>query len=204
MLLVFAERGRRDHSDFAARQHRLEDLPGIGWCAERRSGADQGVRLVDEQDQVRSFLHLADDVLQPLLEHPAEHRAGDESVHLETDNLSFSKPHGNGIGLQFDAARESFRDRGLADAGLADQHHGIRTLAVAENFEDLLNLSIPAEDRGHLVQTGEEIQIGGELPQDRRHFKALPQTLIAQFELPKARFEAGDERLDVSAVVAQD
>ena len=50
VLLVLAERGRADHADLAARQHRLEDVGGVRRRAERRAGADHRVRLVDEQD----------------------------------------------------------------------------------------------------------------------------------------------------------
>src|SRR5262249_40398620 len=56
----------------------LKICPGIGGAAQRRSRADDGVRLVDEQDQLRSLLHLADDVLEPFLEHAAEHCPGDD------------------------------------------------------------------------------------------------------------------------------
>ena len=79
VLLVLAQRGRTDHPDLAAREHRLEDVGGVGRRAERRAGADHRVRLVDEQDQVRPLLQLADDVLDPILEHPAQHRAGDHA-----------------------------------------------------------------------------------------------------------------------------
>ena len=65
----------RDHPDLAAREHRLEDVGGVRRRAERRAGADHRVRLVDEQDQVRPLLQLADDVLDPVLEHAAQHRA---------------------------------------------------------------------------------------------------------------------------------
>ena len=83
------------------------------------------MRLVDEQDQVGSFLDLADHVLDAILEHAAEHRAGDHGVHLQVDDLTVAKPHGHAVGLEFDAPRQSFDNRRLADPGLPDEHHGI-------------------------------------------------------------------------------
>ena len=88
VFLVLAERGGGDHSDLAAREHRLEHVGGVRRRAERGSGADQRVGLVDEEDQVAAFLHLADHVLDPILEHPAQHRACDHRVHL-TENLQY-------------------------------------------------------------------------------------------------------------------
>ena len=73
---------------------------------------------------------------------------------------------------------------------------------MTQNLDDLLDLSIATEDRRQLVQTGEEIQIGGDLLQERRQFKALLQTFGAQ--LATARFEPRDEDFSVGAVVSQD
>ena len=47
--------------------------------------------LVDEQDQVRPLLDLADDVLDAILEHAAQHRAGDHRVHLQVDDLAVAQ-----------------------------------------------------------------------------------------------------------------
>jgi hypothetical protein len=79
--------------------------------------------LVDEQDQIGPFFHLADDVLDPILEHAAQHRAGDHGVHLQVDHLAIAQPYRHRFRLVFDSPRQSFHDRRLADARLADQHH---------------------------------------------------------------------------------
>ena len=92
VFLVLAERRRGDHPDLAAREHRLEDVGRVRRRAERRAGADHRVRLVDEQDQVRPLLQLADDVLDAVLEHAAQHRAGDHRVHLQVDHLAVAQP----------------------------------------------------------------------------------------------------------------
>ena len=81
------------------------------------------MRLVDEQDQVRPLFHLADDVLDAVLEHAAQHRARDHRVHLQIDHLTIPQPDGHGFGLELDPPREPLHNRSLPDAGLADQHH---------------------------------------------------------------------------------
>ena len=86
------------------------------------------------------LLDLADDVVEAVLEHAAQHRAGHEAVHLQVDDLAVAQPAGNRVGLELDAPRQPFDDGRLADAGLADQHHGVRPLAVREDLEHLLNL----------------------------------------------------------------
>ena len=52
VLAVFVQRGRADALQFAARQGRLEDVGGIHRRA-GRTGTDQHVELVDEQDRAR-------------------------------------------------------------------------------------------------------------------------------------------------------
>ena len=125
----------------------LKTLAASDGRAERRARADHRVHLVDEQDQVRPLLDLADDVLDAVLEHAAQHRAGDHRVHLQVDDLAVAQPDRHGVRLELDAPRQPFDDRGLADAGLAEQHHRVGALAVAEDLEDLLHLVVAAEDR---------------------------------------------------------
>jgi hypothetical protein len=205
MCALYSLRGRRgNHSDFAAGQHRFEDLSRIGWRAERRSRADHRMRLVDEQNEVRPLLHLANDVLQSFLEHPAEHRSGDERVHLEADDLRVAESHRYGFRLELDAARESFRDCRLAHTWFTDQHRGIAPLAVAENFEDLPNLAIATEHRRDLVETGEQVQIRRCLLQIRREVETLSQAFLPQFEVATMRFKQRHEEFGSGAVLSQD
>ena len=49
VLAVLVERGRADAVQLAAREHRLEHVAGVH-RALGRAGADDGVQLVDEQD----------------------------------------------------------------------------------------------------------------------------------------------------------
>ena len=62
------------------------------------------------------------------------------AVHLQVDDLAVAQADRHRLGLELDAARQAFDDRRLADAGLADEHHGVGALAVAEDLEHLLDL----------------------------------------------------------------
>ena len=135
VLLVFALRGRADDAHLAAREHRLEDVGGVRRGAERRAGADHGVRFVDEQQVVRPLAHFAQHVLDAILEHAAQHRARDERVHLQIQHLAVAHLRGNRLRVELDPARERFGHRGLADARLADEHDRVGALAVAEDFD---------------------------------------------------------------------
>ena len=77
--------------------------------------------LVDEEDDLAVRLgDFLDDGLEPVLELAAVLRAGDQRAHVERDELLVCRDRGH-VAVD-DANREAFDDRGLADAGLADQH----------------------------------------------------------------------------------
>ena len=83
VLLVFRPRRRRDRPQRAARQRRLEQVGGIAGAG-RPAGADQRVRLVDEQDdRLRRRLHFVDHLAQPVLELALHARAGLQQADVE-------------------------------------------------------------------------------------------------------------------------
>ena len=66
VLLVLHPGGGRDGAQLAAGQGRLEQVGGVA-LAGRAAGADQGVGLVDEQDdRLRRRLDLGDHRLEPV------------------------------------------------------------------------------------------------------------------------------------------
>ena len=202
--LYSLERGRADDADLAAREHRLEHVGGVRGRAERRTRANHRVHLVDEQDQVRPLLDLADDVLDPILEHAAQHRPGDHRVHLQVDDLAVAQADRHLLRLELDAAREPFGDRGLADAGFAEQQDRVRALAVAQHLENLIHLVVAAEDRRHFVLPRELVEVGGEVLEERRQLEALLQPLLAQLVIAHPRRQPRHERLGLDAVAADD
>ena len=120
VLLILVERRRADGVQLAARQHRLQHVRGVD-RAFGRAGADHGVQLVDEEHDLAGRVdHFLEHGLQAILELAAILRAGDERSHVERDDLLVLQALGH-VAAD-DALGEAFDDRGLADAGLADQH----------------------------------------------------------------------------------
>ena len=128
VLAVLVERRRTDRAKLATREHRLEQVAGRD-RALRGARADDGVQLVDEENG-SPFARgdLSEHRLQAFLELAAILRAGDQRADVECpDSLAF-EPGGDVTGN--DALCEALGDRGLADAGLADQARGCSSCAV--------------------------------------------------------------------------
>ena len=144
VLAVFLVGGRADAADRAGRQRRLEQVGRIHRAAGGRAGADHRVDLVDEHDGARVRLDLLDDLLQPLLEVAAIAGAGEQRAHVERED--------GGVAQDFrhfavdDAARQTFRDRGLADAGVADEQRVV-LLAAAQHLDGAADLRVAADQR---------------------------------------------------------
>ncbi len=148
MLAIFVERGRADAVQLAARERRLEQVRRVH-RAFGLSGADQRVHLVDEQDDVACGLaHLVEHALQPLLELAAIFRAGDQRADVEREQAFVLDPVGHvAVG---DPQREALGDRGLADAGLADQHRIVLGPA-GEHLDGAADFLVAADDRVELA-----------------------------------------------------
>ena len=118
VLAVLVEGRRADALELAAGERRLEDVGGVD-RALGRAGPDERVQLVDEEDRVVRVAELLDDLLEALLELAAVLGAGDERPDVEGQDalveqrlrhVAADDPMGEALG-----------DRGLADAGLADE-----------------------------------------------------------------------------------
>src|SRR6185437_4739339 len=80
---VLVERRRADRVQRAARQGRLEQVGGVHGAI-GLAGTDQGVHLVDEEDDAAlGGFYLGEHALQPLLELAAIFRTGNERAHVE-------------------------------------------------------------------------------------------------------------------------
>ena len=109
-----------DAVQLAARQRRLEHVAGVD-RAFGLAGADHRMQFVDEHDRLAL---VGGDVLehrlQALLEFAAILGAGEQHRHVERQHaLVLERLRHFAVD---DALREPLDDRGLADAGLADQH----------------------------------------------------------------------------------
>ena len=92
----------------------------------------------------RSFEHG----LEALLELAAELGAGDQRAHVEREDALGSQALGH-LAVD-DAQREALDDRGLADAGLADQH-GVVLGATLQHLDRAADLVVAADDRVELA-----------------------------------------------------
>ncbi len=147
MLAVLAERRGPDGAQLAARERRLEHVPGVHRPL-GRSGPDERVELVDEEDHLPlGLLDLLDDRLEPLLELAAELRAGHHRSEVERDDLLV--PQAFGDVARGDAPGEPLDDGRLADARVADED-GVVLRPACQDLHDAADLVVAADDRVEL------------------------------------------------------
>ena len=105
-------------------------------------------------------LDLGEHGLQPLLELAAVLRAGEERADVERPDALALQPLGDVAGD--DPLREALDDRGLADAGLADQHRVVLRPA-REHLDHAADLLVAADDGVELAVLGQLGQVAAEL-----------------------------------------
>ena len=114
VFAILIQRGRADGAQLAARQLRLEHIGGIDRSF-RRARADDGVQLVDEENDLALRIgHLLQERFQPVLEFAAELRARHHRADVHRDD-AFVFERFRDVAAD-DATRQPFDDRGLADA----------------------------------------------------------------------------------------
>ena len=160
VLAELVERGRPDRAELAPGEHRLEQVRGVD-RALGLAGADDRVQLVDEEDDLPvRVLDLLEDGLEPLLELAAELRSGQQGADVERDQASALERLGHVAGD--DALGEALDDRGLADAGVADQHRVVLG-PPGEDLDDAADLLVAADHRVDLARLGVGGQVLAEL-----------------------------------------
>ena len=118
ILLVLGPGRRRDRTELSARERRLEEVGRVA-APLRSAGADDGVRLVDEEDdRLRGGLHLGDDALEPILELALHTGAGLEGPEVEREYVDVLQLLGD-IALR-DRQGEPLDEGRLSDARFAD------------------------------------------------------------------------------------
>ena len=147
MLAVLVERGGADGLQLTAGEHRLEDRRRVD-RAFGRTGTHERVQLVDEQDDVAAGADLLQHLLQALLEVTAVAGTGDQRAEVERVELLGVQRLGH-VAVD-DVLREALDDRGLADAGLTDQHRVVLG-AAAEHLHHALDLARAPDHRVELL-----------------------------------------------------
>ena len=148
VLAVLVKRGRTDHAQFAARQHRLEHVAGIH-RALGLAGADDRVEFVDEHHELpRARGDFLEHGLEALLELAAELGAGDECAEVERHELLVAER------LRYvavhDALGETLGDRGLAHARLTDEDRVVLG-ATREDLHHATDLLVATDHRVELA-----------------------------------------------------
>ena len=143
VLAELVEGGGTDGLQFATGEHGLQNRRSV----DRALGGtrpDEGVDLVDEEDDVAAGLDLLEHLLEALLEIAAVARTGDEGTEVERVELLVVE--GLGHRVIGDRLGEPFDDRRLADTGLTDEDRIVLGTA-AEDLHDPLGLAAAADDR---------------------------------------------------------
>ena len=175
-LRVLGRRGRADAADLSARECGLEDVCRVQRTL-RGTRPDQRVQLVDEHDDVRVLRELLHDRLQPFLELAAVFRAGDDQRDVEGEDAFVGQKVGD-VSVD-DLLRQAFHDRGLADAGLADEHC-IVLRATAEDLLHALELVLAADERIELVLHRRVGEVAAEFGEQRRFLDPRERGLLVQ------------------------
>jgi hypothetical protein len=142
----------------------LSRLAGVQRAAAGRTGADQRVDLVDEEDRVGLVLQLLEHALQALLEVAAVLGAGQQRAHVQRVDGGVGQHLGHV--LLGDAPGQALGDGGLADAGLAHQQRVVLAPA-AQHLDDALHLVLAADQRVDLAVARQLVEVLRELLQRR-------------------------------------
>ncbi len=150
MLAIFVQRGRADAMQFAARKGWLEQVGGVH-RALALARADQGVHLVDEQDdRALGGGDLIEHRLKPFLELAPVFCAGDERSHVEGQQLLVFQRFGH-VAVD-DSLSEPLDNRGFPHPRLTDQHRVV-FCATRQNLNGAPNFLVAAYHRVKLFIT---------------------------------------------------
>ena len=143
-VLELLEGRRSDDAKIACAQNRLDERGQVHGAARHGAGPHRGVDLVDEQDRPGPPAQRADDRLEPFFEVAAKPCACQQRPRVEREYLRL--PECVLHTLLDEARRQPFGHRGLADAGIADEH-GIVLAAPAQDLDRALKLRRAADKR---------------------------------------------------------
>ena len=138
---------------------------------------DQRVQLVDEHDDVRVLGELLHDRLEALFELAAILRAGDDQRDVERQEALVGEEVRH-VAVD-DLLRQALDDRGLADAGLADED-GVVLGAAAEHLLHALDLVLAPDQRVERVLHRRVGEVAAELGEQRRFLHPGQRRLLVQ------------------------
>ena len=177
VLAVLGGGGGADALDLPPGERRLQDIGGV----ERPLGGarpHQRVELVYKDDDVRVLGELLHDGLEALFELTPVLGAGHDEGDVEGKDALVGEEQRH-VAVD-DLVREPFDDRGLAHAGLADEHRVVLG-SPAQHLDRALELAVPADQRVELPSTRGLGQVAAELREKRCLFGLGHRRLLVQF-----------------------
>ena len=167
---VFGEGGRANALELARAQRRLEQVGRVQRTARSRTGTDQGVDFVDEQDAVGLVFQRFQHALEALLKVAAVFGAGQQGAHVERIHVRLGQDFRH-VFLR-DAPGQALGNGGFTHAGLTHQQRVVLA-AAAENLDHALDFVVTADQRIDLAVPGELVQVLRVLLQRRGFFVLL-------------------------------
>ena len=165
MLAVLVEGSGTDHSQLATGQHRLEHIASVHCSLSGSPGADDGVQLVDEgNDLPLGLLDLVEDGLEALLKLAAVFSPGNHGGQIQRDDATPFERVGNVPGD--DALSQPLDDGSLADPRFTDKDRVVLS-ASRQHLDDAANLLVTTNDGVELAGTGALGEIDGVLGESR-------------------------------------
>ena len=131
----------------------------------RGTCTDQGVDLIDEEDDVAASTNFLEDLLEALFEVTAVARAGDQRAHIEAVDLLVLDRFGHVTGN--DCLGKALNNGSLTDARLTNQNRVVLR-AAREDLHNALHFSAATDHRVELVFTGSLGEITAKLFKNRR------------------------------------
>ena len=159
VLAEFLGRGGADNLEGTTREHGLEHGARIDGAL-GRTGTDDGVHLVDKQDNVVGFGGLLDHVLEALLKLTAILGARDKTRQVERPNILVHEVLGHVAGCNL--LSQALDDSRFAHAGVA-QDKRIVLGAARKDFHHALDFLFATNHGVELTVAGLLRKVGGEL-----------------------------------------
>src|SRR5207302_1864636 len=163
VLAILVQGGCAHTLQLAAAQRRLDDVA----CVHRalgRTGPDNRVQLVDEQDHVFAATNFVHHCFDSFLELAAIFCPRHHKCQIERDDFFVAQKLRHVAARNF--LRQSFHDSGFANTSFTEQHR-IIFRAPAKHLNDALDFVFPADHRVELAFLRQVSQIAPERTQGR-------------------------------------
>ena len=158
VLPVLVERRGADAPELAPGQGRFQHVGGVHRPL-GRAGADERMKLVDEEDDLSfGFRDFLENGLEALLELASVLGSRDEGAQVEGDDALGLEPLRD-VALD-DPLGETFGDRRLSDSGLPDEDR-IVFRPAREDLDHAADLLVPSDHRVEFPAAGEVGEVTG-------------------------------------------